>query len=175
MTDWSSIVEQHGPLVWQTVYRLLIHEADAADCFQRVFLAAIQLEQKQPIRHWPALLKKLATARALDQLRSRYRHHQRMQPLGEQNYVDPRLFDPGEHAIESELAEELRVALTELEPIAAEIFCLANLEGWSYEAIAEHWGMTSNHVGVLLNRTRAALRKKLYAYVPNIKPAGEAT
>ena len=33
MTDWSQIVQQHGPLVWTTVYRLLRHDADAADCF----------------------------------------------------------------------------------------------------------------------------------------------
>lgn len=175
MTDWSPLVEQHGPLVWQTVYRLLNHEADAADCFQQVFLAALKLNQKETIHHWPALLKKLATARALDQLRSRYRHQARFQPLVAQNYVDGRLHDPSEYAIEGELADELRQALSELEPIAAEIFCLANLEGWSYEAIAEQWGMTSNHVGVLISRTRAALRKKLHAHVPNTKPAGEAT
>jgi len=175
MTDWSPIVEQHGPLVWQTAYRLLNHEADAADCFQRVFLAAIQLDQKETIRHWPALLKKLATARALDLLRSRYRYQTRLQPLKECGYVDPRLHDPSEHTIAGELAEELRHALCELEPIAAEIFCLANLEGWSYDSIAQQWGMTSNHVGVLISRTRAALRKKLHGYLPNTRTAGEIT
>jgi len=174
MTDWSPIIEQHGPLVWQTAYRLLNHEADAADCFQRVFLAALQLDQKEKVRHWPALLKKLATARALDLLRSRYRHQARRQPLHEQGYVDTRLHDPSEHAMEGELADELRQALSELEPIAAEIFSLAHFEGWSYEAIAEQWGMTSNHVGVLINRTRMALRKKLHAHQPNTS-AGELT
>ena len=64
MTDWSPIIEQHGPLVWQTAYRLLNHEADAADCFQQVFLTAIRLDQKEKVHYWPALLKKLATARA---------------------------------------------------------------------------------------------------------------
>ncbi|HQR07240.1 MAG TPA: sigma-70 family RNA polymerase sigma factor [Gemmatales bacterium] len=174
MTDWSPIVEQHGPLVWQTVYRLLNHEADAHDCFQRVFLAALQLDQKERVRHWPALLKKLATARALDLLRCRYRHQACLQPLHEEGYVDSRLHHPSEHAIAGELADELRQALSELEPISAEIFYLASFEGWSYEAIAEQWGMTSNHVGVLINRTRMALRKKLHAHLPNTT-AGEPT
>ena len=40
MTDWSQIVQEHGPLVWRTAYRLLNHEADAADCFQRTFVSA---------------------------------------------------------------------------------------------------------------------------------------
>jgi RNA polymerase sigma-70 factor, ECF subfamily len=175
MTDWSLLVKQHGPLVWQTVYRLLNHEADAADCFQKVFVSALQLEKKEAIHHWPALLKRLATTRALDQLRSRYRREQRLQPLDAMPLVDERLHDPAEHAFAGELVEELRQALSELEPVAAEIFCLANLDGWSYEAIAEQWGMTSNHVGVLISRTRAALRKKLHSYVPNNKLAGETS
>lgn len=175
MTDWSSIVKQHGPLVWQTVYRLLNLEADAADCFQKVFLTAIEYEKSRTVHHWPALLKKLATARALDQLRSRYRNQERLQSLEERSFHDPRLHEPSEHAIADELADELRVALADLEPIAAEIFCLANLEGWSYEAIAEQWGMTSNHIGVLINRTRMALRKKLHAHLPNARTLGEST
>ncbi|MFT3882969.1 MAG: RNA polymerase sigma factor [Gemmatales bacterium] len=174
MTDWSLLVKQHGPLVWQTVYRLLNHDADAADCFQKVFLSAIQLEKKEAIQHWPALLKRLATTRALDQLRNRYRRQQRLQPLDASPTVDVRLHDPSEYAFAGELADELRQALSELEPIAAEIFYLASFEGWSYEEIAGQWGMTSNHVGVLISRTKAALRKKLHAHLPNTT-AGEPT
>ena len=51
MVDWSQIVEQHGPLVWTTVYRLLRHDADAADCFQRTFLSALLLSRTQTIRN----------------------------------------------------------------------------------------------------------------------------
>ena len=175
MTDWSHIVEQHGPLVWQTVYRLLNHEADAADCFQKVFLSALQNEKTESVQHWPALLKKLATARALDQLRSRYRTNARQVSLNDQPVIDHRLYDPHAYAIEGELAEELRQSLTELEPASAEIFCLATMEGWSYESIAQEWGMTSNHVGVLISRTRHALRKKLEAFLPPVKSRGESS
>src|SRR5262249_50765402 len=31
MTDWSQVVQQHGPMVWRTAHRLLNNEADAAD------------------------------------------------------------------------------------------------------------------------------------------------
>src|SRR5262245_29492172 len=77
MTDWSQIVAQHGPLVWRTAQRLLAHEADAADCFQRTFTAAVELAERETIRHWPALLRRLATARALEQLRERLRQRRR--------------------------------------------------------------------------------------------------
>ena len=66
MVDWSQIVEQHGPLVWKTVYRLLRHDADAADCFQRTFLSALELSRTQAIHNWPGLLRRLGTARALE-------------------------------------------------------------------------------------------------------------
>jgi DNA-directed RNA polymerase specialized sigma24 family protein len=70
MTDWSKIVEHHGPIVWRIVRRLLNHDADAADCFQRVFVAAVELERRDAIRDWPAILRRLATARALEYLRA---------------------------------------------------------------------------------------------------------
>jgi outer membrane lipoprotein-sorting protein len=71
MTDWTEIVRQHGPVVWRTAYRLLNHDADAANCFQRTFVAALELSRREPIVHWPALLRRLATVRALDCLRQR--------------------------------------------------------------------------------------------------------
>ena len=40
MTDWRTILAEHGPAVWRTVYRLLDHHADALDCYQDTFLAA---------------------------------------------------------------------------------------------------------------------------------------
>jgi RNA polymerase sigma-70 factor (ECF subfamily) len=66
MTDWSQIVEEHGPLVWRTAQRLLRHEADTADCFQRTFISAVEVSQREAVHSWPALLRRLATARALD-------------------------------------------------------------------------------------------------------------
>src|SRR6478736_6162024 len=77
MTDWSQIVAEHGTLVWRTARRLLTQEADAADCFQRTFLAAVELAQRETVRHWPALLRRLATARALEQLRERMQRRAR--------------------------------------------------------------------------------------------------
>ena len=66
----------------------------------------------------------------------------------------------------NELSEQLRHALTELPPIQAEVCCLRFLEGYSYDQIAEQTGITVNHVGVLLNRCKALLRKRLQAFSP---------
>ena len=66
----------------------------------------------------------------------------------------------------SELAEQLRLALAGLEDRHAQVFCLACLDGLSYQEIAEQLGVTVNHVGVLLNRAKATLRERLHAFAP---------
>jgi RNA polymerase sigma-70 factor, ECF subfamily len=169
MTDWPQIVEQHGPMVWSTVYRLLHHDADAADCFQRAFLAALQFSQTAAVRSWPALLRRLATARGLDMLRERRRSITQGASINDMA-IAPEAAQPGPAAEASELAAQLRLALTELDDRQAQVFCLASLENCSYEEIAEQLGITVNHVGVLLHRARASLQERLKSFDPAAVP-----
>lgn len=80
MTDWEAVVSQHVGIVRHTVYRLVGNHADAWDCIQETFLEAVKVERREPVRNWPALLRRLATARALDLLRVRYRQRDRHGP-----------------------------------------------------------------------------------------------
>lgn len=166
MTDWSEIVRQHGPLVWRTACRLLKNEADAADCFQRAFLSALEVERKQAIDNWPGLLKWLTTARALECLRQRRRQSNRSEPVTEGLLIDRKGIGPLQAAQGSELADRLADALADLEPQQAEVFCLACLEGFSYQETAQKLGIVPNHVGVLLHRARSRLQQALEAYGP---------
>jgi RNA polymerase sigma-70 factor (ECF subfamily) len=164
MTDWSQVVREHGPIVWRTAHRLLGNEADASDCFQRTFLSALELERKEIIRNWPALLRRLATARALESLRRRRRKSSRLTTLTEDAGANRRGLGPVESAEAAELAGRLRDALVELDARQAQVFCLACLDGLSYQEIAEQLEVTVNQVGVLLSRARAALRERLRAH-----------
>ena len=166
MTDWSQIVEEHGTAVWRTAYRLLDHEADAADCFQRTFISALEVAGRETVLCWPALLNRLATARALEQLRSRIRQRGRQTTLGDEHEIAGSGPQPIEAAQAGELAQHLRDALTQIDERQAQVFCLASLEGLSYEQVGEALGMTANHVGVLLNRARTSLRERLAAFAP---------
>lgn len=161
MTDWKAIISQHGQLVWHTAYRLVGNHADAADCFQETFLEAVKVARKEPVREWSALLRHLATARALDLLRVRYRERNRSDPL-----ADPTLAvscDPGPplQAEANELADRLRVALAELPPQQAGVICLCRLGNMSYRETADRLGLDTNTVGVLLHRARKRLRELL--------------
>ena len=166
--DWEHIVEQHGSIVWRTVIRLVPETGDAADCFQRTFISAWELSQKQPIRHWPALLRRLATARALERCRELTRNRVRNCELPEEGVIDRRSSDPARDAEATELDERLRIELADLAPREAEVFCLACLEGISYRDIASQMDLSVNHVGVLLNRARSQLRSKLESFVSNL-------
>jgi RNA polymerase sigma-70 factor (ECF subfamily) len=166
VVDWSQIVQQHGRLVWTTVYRLLRHEADAADCFQRTFLSALLLSRTQTIRNWPGLLQRLGTARALELLRQRLRQAQRLRPLLAEVAVSSSTPEPDQAAAVSELSNHLREALAQLEPRQAEVFCLICLDGLSYTETADQLGLTVSHVGVLLNRARLGLRQRLRSHEP---------
>ena len=71
--DWDAIVEAHGPLVWNTVYRVLNHHADALDCYQQVFADAFESSRSRAVEDWPSLLKWLSVRRAIDRVRQRTR------------------------------------------------------------------------------------------------------
>jgi RNA polymerase sigma factor (sigma-70 family) len=170
MTDWSQIIAEYGPLVWRTAQRLLRHEADAADCFQRTFISAVELSEREAVRHWPALLRRLATARALEQLRQRSSERKRFAAseigVGIDGRTDRRNPLP-ELAVQSdELAELLREALTKIEARQAEVFCLVCLDECSYAEAAEQLAISQNYVGVLLNRAKASIRELLKSRDP---------
>ena len=166
MTDWDAVVREHGPAVWRTAYRLLAREADAADCFQNTFVSAVALAAAEPVRNWPAVLRRLASARALELLRARYRAA-RVAALPDVPPADPTAPDPLAAASGGELAEALRGALSAIDPQQAEVFCLVCLEGLSNAAAADLLAITPNHAGVLLHRARAALRERLRAFDPS--------
>lgn len=161
MPDWPAIVAEHGPLAWRVAHRLVRHDADAADCVQKAFVALVDLHHREGVRDWPAAITRLATARALDCLRARKRS--RVPEL----VLDPpgREADPLALAEAGELADALRDALGQIDPAQAEAFCLTALDGFTNQQAAA-LGRTANHVGVLVYRARAALRAKLQPFDP---------
>jgi len=166
MADWNSIVRQHGRVAWLTAYRLLGNEADALDCYQNTFLEALKVARREAVHDWPPLLRRLATVRALDMLRTRYRDNSRNEPG--QDVLSAAAVDlgPGQQAEAAELAERLRVALARLPPQQAEVFCLRWFDEMSYRQIAERLELDTNTVGVLLHRARKHLQGLLASARP---------
>ena len=173
MVDWDGIIDREGPAVWRTVRRLLTDRADAEDCFQETFLAALQLWRREPVRSPRAALRRLATARAIDTLRRRYRAARRESSESPATRSDPAP-SPPDRAAAAELAEALRAALAELPGRQADAFCLHCLDGHSYREVGDELNLSVDAVGVLLHRARVRLRELLADRAPGTAP-GTAT
>ncbi len=156
MIDWETVVRENQDMVWRLAYRLLGREADAADCFQETFLDALKIAQRETVRNWPGLLKRVTVARALDCLRSRKRNNKLS--LDENLTIDRGHTEPDYRTEQKELAGQLQHALGQLPADQAEVFCLKYLDGESYQTIAEITGQNINTVGVNLHRARNKLR-----------------
>ena len=158
MADWQKIVSRNGGSVWQTAYRLLGDREEAADCYQETFLTALELSRRQKVRSWPALLTRLCTCRAMDQLRRRLRETHRVNGLDKWSSVASPNPGPVELAQASELSARIRLALTQLPDRQAEVFCMRFLNDLSYRDIARQLGIKNSAVGVQLHRARSRLQ-----------------
>ena len=126
--DWQVIIEEHGPAAWQRTYRLLGNRADAADCFQETFVSALEFCRRQRVRNFSALLTRLATARAIDQLRRRFRRANFKSGLTDLPATQSSNPGPAQAAQQQELAASLRELLSELPARKAQAFCLQYLK-----------------------------------------------
>ena len=161
MIDWNTIIEKHGPSVWQTAYRLLGNHEDAADCFQDTFVSALGFCRRQQVRNFSALLARLATARAIDQLRRRFRRVPSDSDFADWPTVECENASPQEQVEQQELVSRVRQSLSELPPMEAQVFCLRYLNEMSYRQIADQLGITTSSTGVLLHRARTRLRESI--------------
>ena len=160
MIDWDELIGREGPAVWHTVFRLVRNQADADECFQEAFLAALELSHRQPVRNWPGLLQKLATNRAIDRVRRRLRRRRREEVV-ELAEAEGAPADPSQRAQTDELASALRWGLAQLPARQSEVFCLHEFGDWSYQQIADQFGLSTSAVGVMLHRTRQKLQELL--------------
>jgi RNA polymerase sigma-70 factor (ECF subfamily) len=161
MTDWEAVVAKHVGIVQRTVHRLVGNHADAWDCIQDTFLEAVKIDRREPIRNWPALLRHLATAKALDLLRRRFRQRARYGAEADPAEVVSREPNSVDRAAASELADRLRVAVGQLPSQQAQVFCLTCFEQMSSEEVAERLRIKATAVRMLLCRARERLRRLL--------------
>jgi RNA polymerase sigma-70 factor (ECF subfamily) len=157
MIDWPLIVAEHGATVWRTAYRLLDHHADALDCYQETFLAAWRYAQREPVADWASFLISLATRRAMDRLRQRYRDRTRAIAIDSLPEPSSEAECPVRHASAKELMDRVREGMAELPGKQAQVFWLSCVEGLSHQQISDRIEAPPGEVRVLLHRARKHL------------------
>ncbi|MGE3809733.1 MAG: RNA polymerase sigma factor [Gemmataceae bacterium] len=152
MNDWTQIIRDHEKTVFGTAWRILGHVQDTEDVVQEVYLSAHRLYRTEKVHHWGALLRKLATCRALDRLRRR-RH---TLPLDGSEPAGP-ADGPEEALLEQELLDRLRHAVGQLQGREAEVFCLHYFEQLPGDQIADVLETSRGAVANALYKARSRL------------------
>jgi RNA polymerase sigma-70 factor (ECF subfamily) len=156
MTAWATIVRTHGPMAFDTAWRVLGNASDTEDAVQEAFLDALRLHRRQTVGNWGALLQHLASCRALDMLRKRHT----VAALGVEPPA-PRSSHPDAVAAANEKAAMLRQALARLPDREAEIFSLRYFRDLANPGIAEALHITVGAVAVALHKARKRLQTLL--------------
>jgi RNA polymerase sigma-70 factor (ECF subfamily) len=157
LTDWSAIVREHGPMAFETAWRILGNASDTEDAVQDALLDALRLHGQGPIRNWGALLRHLAGCRALDRLRQR----RRLVPLAADPPAPPAAH-PEAVAVAAERALWLRQALAQVPEREAEVFALRYFGDLSNPEIAETLNISTGAVAVALHKARTRLQALLH-------------
>lgn len=160
----ADLFERHSEAVFRAAFRVTGNAADAEDALQTVFLRLLARPSLGGASHGPAgrsedeslrsaaYFKRAAVNAAVDLLRRR--------AVQAATAYD----DEAPHArVEPAplLKEQLRRAITTLDPDDASLFLLRHVEGLSNQELADLFQLEKNNVAVRLHRIRIRLQAEL--------------
>ena len=163
--SWEEIVAQHSGRVYRLAYRLTGNAADAEDLTQDVFVRVFRSLSTYTPGTFEGWLHRITTNLFLDQARRKQRI--RFDALSDERaarltsdatphgYFDDRTFD-----------DDVERALAQLPPDFRAAVVLCDIEGLSYEEIAEILDAKLGTVRSRIHRGRAMLRKALAHRAP---------
>jgi RNA polymerase sigma-70 factor (ECF subfamily) len=181
--DWL-VARYHQP-IYSLVYRILTDPSDAADTTQEVFLKVFRgmkrFNGQCSLKTW---LYRIAIHEASNQRRWWFRHKSKETSMeahhdddGYSTGLCQTLADPGESPLETFAHEEIRARVEqELQQVAEPYrttVVLRDIEGLSYEEIAEVLQISLGTVKSRLIRGRDALRKRLEPFVRQMSLDGK--
>lgn len=171
---FESLVERHRGRVYGLALRMLNSEADAAEVLQEAFISAYRnLPNFRGDAQFGSWVYKIAANHALMRLRHRKVVSQVETPMEDGPQFNPRgslmedvsdFKDAEGEAMDHELRRAIEDATGRLNEESRQVFVLKDLEGMSYEEIAEMLGITVAAVKSRLHRARLSLRSAIDAF-----------
>ena len=156
MQSWEAIVLEHGPMAFDAAWRLLGHVQDTEDAVQEALADALRAYRTCSVQNWGGLLRRLATRRALDRLRSRRR------VTAVEFHDVPSTADSVESIeIAKELTARLRDALAQLPYQQAAVFSLRYFGQMTNVEVAIELNISPEAVAVALHKARSTLARRL--------------
>ena len=165
--DW--VVTYYHASVYNVIYGILADRTDAADVTQEVFLKAFRgirgFRRGSSLKTW---LYRIAVRESLNHRRWWHRHCRNEVSLdisADENHPAPQVEDleatPFDQLAARETQAAVRAALTELSEAYRSAVILRDLEGLSYEEVAEVLEISVATVKTRILRGRRALKKLL--------------
>lgn len=169
---FDEIVRRHKQRIFSYVCRMTRDGPDAEDLTQEVFIRAYQsLHRFRADAAVDTWLYRIATNLVIDRFRRNQRGPQAWVPLDDEDETlgglpaTDRGSDPEASAQLVELQDEVRKAVQKLPPKIRAAVVLHDIEGLSYEEVAETLGCPVGTVKSRLFNGRGLLRRKLAYYV----------
>ena len=179
MDAFEALVERHKDRLYGLALRMTRSEADAAEVVQDTFLAAYQnLKNFRGESAFGSWVHRIAANNALMRLR-----HQRVVDAANEELRSPEFTERGslaevpevdwsrgadEKVLDEELGRAIRQGTDALPEGYREVFLLKDMEGLSYEEIAEMMGISVPAVKSRLHRARLALREEIDAFYKEV-------
>jgi RNA polymerase sigma-70 factor, ECF subfamily len=161
--SWDEIADRYGPTVYTMAYRLTGDRDEARDLAQDVFVRVYRNLDRYHPGTFEGWLYRITKNLFLDRLRRRGRL--RMEPLSDEERHEPSATDPGpaERVEAGVLRSDLEAALAGLSPSFRLAVVLCDVQGLTYEEIAEATGWPIGTVRSRIHRGRQQLRTRLEA------------
>ncbi len=163
---WEEIVRDHSARVYRLAYRLTGNQHDAEDLTQEVFVRVFRSLDTYRPGTFEGWLHRITTNLFLDQVRRKARIRFDALPDDSGDRLPGR--DPGpERAFEHlNLDLDVQAALDQLPPQFRAAVVLCDIEGLSYEEIADTLDIKLGTVRSRIHRARAMLRESLADRAP---------
>lgn len=162
------MVDRYSAYLYRFAYSLVGNAADAEDVLQETFLAAFcglrRFEERSSIKTWLSQILIRQTAR-----RHRTRHkHKALSLDSDTETLASQAADRAHEstATQSDIRLDVRAVLDALPPVHREVVVLRELQGMTYEEIADVLGVPVGTVDSRLFRARQALKANLKDYLP---------
>jgi RNA polymerase sigma factor (sigma-70 family) len=164
--SWEEVVAQHSGRVYRLAYRLTGNPHDAEDLTQEVFVRVFRSLSSYTPGTFEGWLHRISTNLFLDQARRKAKI--RFDALAEDadNRLPSRSAGPDMQLVDTMFDDDVEVALADLPPDFRAAVVLCDIEGLTYEEIADVLGLKLGTVRSRIHRGRTMLRKALAHRAP---------
>ena len=170
---WDEVVRVHSARVYRLAYRLTGNRHDAEDLTQEVFVRVFRSLSSYTPGTFEGWLHRITTNLFLDLVRRRARIRFDALPDDAERLASPER-GPAQLYDDTHFDADVQRALDALPPDFRAAVVLCDLEGLSYEEIADTLGIKIGTVRSRIHRGRSQLRASLAHRAPVLDTAGSA-